>query len=141
MEVHVGFCGDRSGTGAGFLRVLWFPLPIFIALSAPYLLIVIPTTLWILSASLNTRLKGSFLHHVTEYRARVPGLLYLLALWLRSRLRTLPIWPYYLLLASTSSFLALVNHSLHLPGDSMWEFSLFNPVSGSLPNKFIAGAP
>jgi hypothetical protein len=24
---HVGFCGGQSGTGAGFLRVLWFPLP------------------------------------------------------------------------------------------------------------------
>jgi hypothetical protein len=23
-----GICGEQSGTGAGFLRVLWFPLPI-----------------------------------------------------------------------------------------------------------------
>jgi hypothetical protein len=27
---HVGFCGGQSGAGASFLRVLRFPLPIFI---------------------------------------------------------------------------------------------------------------
>jgi hypothetical protein len=27
---HVEFCGGQSGAGAGFLRVLRFPLPIFI---------------------------------------------------------------------------------------------------------------
>jgi hypothetical protein len=26
-----GICGRQSGAGAGFLRVLWFPLPLFIA--------------------------------------------------------------------------------------------------------------
>jgi hypothetical protein len=30
-----GICGEQSGTGAGFLRVLRFPLPIFIPLTAP----------------------------------------------------------------------------------------------------------
>jgi hypothetical protein len=28
-------CGGQSGAGAGFLRVLWFPLPIFIPSIAP----------------------------------------------------------------------------------------------------------
>jgi hypothetical protein len=30
-----GICGGQSGTGAGFLRVLWFPLPIFIPSNSP----------------------------------------------------------------------------------------------------------
>jgi hypothetical protein len=30
-----GICGRQSGAGAGFLRVLWFPLPIFIPPIAP----------------------------------------------------------------------------------------------------------
>jgi hypothetical protein len=30
-----GFCGGQSGVGAGFLRVLRFPLPIFIPPIAP----------------------------------------------------------------------------------------------------------
>jgi hypothetical protein len=28
IRAACGVCGDQSGTGAGFLRVLWFPLPI-----------------------------------------------------------------------------------------------------------------
>jgi hypothetical protein len=32
---HVGFCGGQSGAGAGFLRVLRFPLPNFIPPIAP----------------------------------------------------------------------------------------------------------
>jgi hypothetical protein len=31
-----GICGGQSDTGAGFLRVLRFPLPILIPLTAPY---------------------------------------------------------------------------------------------------------
>jgi hypothetical protein len=30
-----GIRGGQSGTGAGFLRVLWFPLPIIIPQNAP----------------------------------------------------------------------------------------------------------
>jgi hypothetical protein len=30
-----GICGGLSGAGAGFLRVLWFPLPIFIPPNSP----------------------------------------------------------------------------------------------------------
>jgi hypothetical protein len=36
---HVGFSGGQSGAGAGFLRVLRFPLPIFIPPIAPKILI------------------------------------------------------------------------------------------------------
>jgi hypothetical protein len=32
-----GICGGQSGTGEGFLRGLWFPLPIFIPPNAPIL--------------------------------------------------------------------------------------------------------
>jgi hypothetical protein len=32
-----GICGEQSGTGAGFLRVLRFPLPIFISSIGPQL--------------------------------------------------------------------------------------------------------
>jgi hypothetical protein len=32
-----GICGGQSGTGAGFLRVLRFPLPILIPSNAPHL--------------------------------------------------------------------------------------------------------
>jgi hypothetical protein len=31
-----GICGERSGTVTDFLRVLWFPLPIFIPPTAPH---------------------------------------------------------------------------------------------------------
>jgi hypothetical protein len=31
-----GICGEQSGTGAGFIRVLRFPLPILIPLTAPH---------------------------------------------------------------------------------------------------------
>jgi hypothetical protein len=34
-----GICGGQSGTGAGFLRLLPFPLSILIPLTAPHLLI------------------------------------------------------------------------------------------------------
>jgi hypothetical protein len=38
VQTHVrscGICGGQSSTGAGFLRVLWFPLPTFISPVAP----------------------------------------------------------------------------------------------------------
>jgi hypothetical protein len=35
----LGFCGGQSGAGAGFLRVLRFPLPIFIPPIAPKIII------------------------------------------------------------------------------------------------------
>jgi hypothetical protein len=37
----VGFCGGQSGAGAGFLRVLQFPLPNFIPPIAPKIIIII----------------------------------------------------------------------------------------------------
>jgi hypothetical protein len=40
-----GNCGEQSGTGAGFLRVLRFPLPILILLTAPCSLIILSSTL------------------------------------------------------------------------------------------------
>jgi hypothetical protein len=36
-----GICGAQSGTGAGFLRVFRFPLPILIPPTAPYSLIIL----------------------------------------------------------------------------------------------------
>jgi hypothetical protein len=39
VRAHVrlcGICGGQNGTGAGFLRVLRFPLPIFIPPTAPH---------------------------------------------------------------------------------------------------------
>jgi hypothetical protein len=36
-----GICGEQSGTGAGFLRVLWFPVPIRIPSIAPVIIIII----------------------------------------------------------------------------------------------------
>jgi hypothetical protein len=32
-----GICGGQSGAGAGFLRVLWFPLSNFIPQNSPYM--------------------------------------------------------------------------------------------------------
>jgi hypothetical protein len=40
MYGHVGFCGGQSGAGAGFLRVLRFPLPIFIPPIAPEIILI-----------------------------------------------------------------------------------------------------
>jgi hypothetical protein len=37
---HVGFCGGQSGVGVGFLRVLRFPLPIFIPPIAPKIILI-----------------------------------------------------------------------------------------------------
>jgi hypothetical protein len=37
---HVGFCGGQSGAGAGFLRVLRFPLPIRIPPIAPKIILI-----------------------------------------------------------------------------------------------------
>jgi hypothetical protein len=36
----VGFCGGQSGAGVGFLRVLRFPLPIFIPPIAPKIILI-----------------------------------------------------------------------------------------------------
>jgi hypothetical protein len=41
-----GICGGLSGTGAGFLRVLRFPLPILIPPTAPYSLIILSPALY-----------------------------------------------------------------------------------------------
>jgi hypothetical protein len=35
VRAACGVCGGQSGTGAGFLRVLWFPLPIIIPQISP----------------------------------------------------------------------------------------------------------
>jgi hypothetical protein len=37
---HVGFCGGQSGAGVGFLRVLRFPLPIFIPPIVPKIILI-----------------------------------------------------------------------------------------------------
>jgi hypothetical protein len=37
---HVGFCGGQSGAGVGFLRVLRFPLTIFISPIAPKIILI-----------------------------------------------------------------------------------------------------
>jgi hypothetical protein len=39
-----GICGGQSGTGAGFLRVLRFPLPILIPPTAPH---SSPSIIWV----------------------------------------------------------------------------------------------
>jgi hypothetical protein len=39
-SAHVGFCGGQSGAGAGFLRVLRFPLPISIPPIAPKIILI-----------------------------------------------------------------------------------------------------
>jgi hypothetical protein len=36
----MGFGGGQSGAGVGFLRVLWFPLPIFIPPIAPKIILI-----------------------------------------------------------------------------------------------------
>jgi hypothetical protein len=37
---HVGFCGWQNGAGVGFIRVLRFPLPIFIQPIAPKIILI-----------------------------------------------------------------------------------------------------
>jgi hypothetical protein len=44
-----GICGGQSGSRAGFLRVLRFPLPILIPSIAPHSLIILPWTLYVVS--------------------------------------------------------------------------------------------
>jgi hypothetical protein len=44
-----GICGGQSDIGAGFLQVLRFPLPVLIAPTAPYSLIILSSTLYNLS--------------------------------------------------------------------------------------------
>jgi hypothetical protein len=36
-----GICGAQSGTGAGFLRIIWFPLPFLIPPNPPYSSIIL----------------------------------------------------------------------------------------------------
>jgi hypothetical protein len=37
QDIWCGICGVRSGTGMGFLRILLFPLPVFIPSTPPYI--------------------------------------------------------------------------------------------------------
>jgi hypothetical protein len=39
-----GICGDQCGTGAGFLRILRFPLPVLIPPTAPYSVFILWST-------------------------------------------------------------------------------------------------
>jgi hypothetical protein len=41
-----GICGGQNATGAGFMRVLPFPLPILIPPTAPHSLIILLSTLF-----------------------------------------------------------------------------------------------
>jgi hypothetical protein len=43
-----GICGGQSGTGAGILRELRFPLPILIPQTVPFTLIILSSALFIL---------------------------------------------------------------------------------------------
>lgn len=51
-------CGGQNGIRAGFLQVLWFPLPFLILSTSPYLLIILQSTLYSLDTDsvLNNKL-------------------------------------------------------------------------------------
>jgi hypothetical protein len=62
-----GICGGHSGTGADFLRVLRFSLPIIIPPTDPYTLYSLDTE----TASLNNQLKTCLVNHSFLVRMEV----------------------------------------------------------------------
>jgi hypothetical protein len=65
-EIHAGTCGGQNGTGAGFLGLLQFPLPVLISPTAPYSYTSLSP-----SASLNSKRKENTSVYVLNLREKL----------------------------------------------------------------------